>query len=427
MRGPIEASVCTGMDFVTIPMKRVLNFTGDRDMLKRMFEPDTVFNCCAVGDVFTLRTKYLSQPDFKVDAVDEHGTTCLMTALIFNQVEVAEVLLRAGADASRFCPGRMEYPLSYAMRHQMPDMVQLLLTHRADITVCDTILGGTLLHYASCFKHSSIGVMVKMLVAAGGDVNMPYKGFSPIYEAVYSHNFTVLQALLECGADPDREAADSDPDESEVSLDDSSEDVVETDFPLFLAVRTGNLEMVAVLLEGGANVNVKNEEEMCTALHLAAVYGRDDECGMVRYLLDKGADVNAVDHLGATPLADAAAHNFVKIMKLLVERGADVDRGTGWCATLSAAACNSVGAMRFLVDRGADLSVVSPQGYTPLSLAARTGGNAALVDLLLAAGALHKASKAQQAEWDRDMARKIYAMERFRPSVSYDINRLVIQ
>jgi ankyrin repeat protein len=172
-------------------------------------------------------------------------------------------------------------------------------------------------------------------------------------------------------------------------------------------------------------VNLKSAEDDSTPLHLAAVYGREDDCEMIKYLLDHGADVNAVDLLGATPLADAASHGLTNIMALLVKRGADINGGAGWSAVHAATECNSIETMRFLIARGGDVNMVSAQGLTPLSLAARVPGRKALLQLLLAAGAVHNG----EDDWDRDMARRIHASARYRVggNVAYDMDKLVIQ
>src|ERR1035441_4508954 len=64
------------------------------------------------------------------------------------------------------------------------------------------------------------------------------------------------------------------------------------------------------------------------ALGNIAAFGDVDA---VRLLLDRGADVNAVDPLGRTPLMYAAASDLIPLdaVKLLVERGADVNAKDG--------------------------------------------------------------------------------------------------
>jgi ankyrin repeat protein len=90
--------------------------------------------------------------------------------------------------------------------------------------------------------------------------------------------------------------------------------------PLTYAAVIGNVEVVRVLLEGGANVESTNDNRR-TALHRAAYNGHLDVC---RLLLDWGAKVDPVDVLEETPLHDAARQGHLSVVQLLVERGADV-------------------------------------------------------------------------------------------------------
>jgi len=69
--------------------------------------------------------------------------------------------------------------------------------------------------------------------------------------------------------------------------------------PLLFAVREGNSEAVARLLEAGANINHVSEGDHTSPLLMAAVNGRFD---MAKMLMDKGADVKMASDAGATPL-----------------------------------------------------------------------------------------------------------------------------
>jgi len=68
--------------------------------------------------------------------------------------------------------------------------------------------------------------------------------------------------------------------------------------PLHFAANNGHVDVVRFLLEKGANVNAQDHRGR-TPLHLAALDGHVD---VVRFLLEKGANVNAQDHRGRTPL-----------------------------------------------------------------------------------------------------------------------------
>jgi ankyrin repeat protein len=90
--------------------------------------------------------------------------------------------------------------------------------------------------------------------------------------------------------------------------------------PLILAATYRHLEVMRVLLEGGADVQ-RVDSNMVTALHWAAVYGHLEVC---RMLLGSGAEVNAVDRWNHTALHRAARYGHLSVVQLLVERGADV-------------------------------------------------------------------------------------------------------
>ena len=58
--------------------------------------------------------------------------------------------------------------------------------------------------------------------------------------------------------------------------------------PLMFACSSGRNNFVSILLDSGADVHAKDEEE-CTALHFAARNGHDDVC---HNLLESGANVS---------------------------------------------------------------------------------------------------------------------------------------
>jgi len=79
-----------------------------------------------------------------------------------------------------------------------------------------------------------------------------------------------------------------------------------------------------MLLERGARIDHRSADGL-TALHVAAEkhFGPDDESFLMQ-LLDAGADINATDEDGRTPLMAVATGGYVNKVKALLGRGARV-------------------------------------------------------------------------------------------------------
>ena len=92
-------------------------------------------------------------------------------------------------------------------------------------------------------------------------------------------------------------------------------------YPIHLAVIKDNQEVLQVLIDGGANLNVKsNDEHGFTALHWAAYYCLND---MASLLMDLGATVNVLDTNNATPVDVAVAGEEIGLARLMEEQNSN--------------------------------------------------------------------------------------------------------
>lgn len=118
----------------------------------------------------------------------------------------------------------------------------------------------------------------------------------------------------------------------------------------------------------------------------AARLGRTD---VIPALLHAGAQIEATDGKGHTPLILASYHGHCEATAMLLEAGAEVDRpdrARGNTALMGVAFKGHGDTARVLLDAGADPNAINRAGQTPLMMAALFG-HSAIADLLIARGA----------------------------------------
>ena len=188
--------------------------------------------------------------------------------------------------------------------------------------------------------------------------------------------------------------------------------------PLMLAARAGHRETAVALLDGGADLALKDDAEpgndsgfnfifkeggiehilecgysmFRTALHWAAEKGNAD---VVQLLIERGADVNSADRAKLTPLHLATEARADEIVADLLRADACPDaRARGKQSPLHhACRAGNVGIVRRLLAAGVKVELKNDDGNTPLIIAAGHAHPAVVVVLLEAGADVHATNR----------------------------------
>jgi len=218
-------------------------------------------------------------------------------------------------------------PLAWAIVQERPDAVRLLLDKGADPNIPNKN-GLTPLDHA-CGRNKAVGKqLAELLLAKGAEVNPKNADSTPLSWAVASDNTELVALLLERGADPKarggyilRSAADRGDTEIAAMLIAHGADpkaMSDGTTPLHDAAQNGREEVMKLLLSKGADINARQNDGTTPLLYAA---GRGQK-GCVEILLANGADVNATDTKGNTAISFAAASGYTNIVELLRQHGA---------------------------------------------------------------------------------------------------------
>lgn len=253
--------------------------------------------------------------------VSPTGRTVLHdAALRTNNPTIVVLLLEAGANPNaRDDSGAT--PLHFGVENENPVVSSHLLGAGSDPNAADND-GYTPLHHA----HWNLNARVtELLLEAGANpIAKSNDGWTPFHSAVFSARPSSVSVFLERGVDfgltPLHRAIVLGDSETAISLLAGGADTGATDdfgwTSLHFAVSMGELRIVTAILGAEGDPSPQTENGL-TPLHLAA------EPGMVEALVAAGAEIDARNDLGRTPLHQAAGYRDANVVEALLDAGAD--------------------------------------------------------------------------------------------------------
>jgi ankyrin repeat protein len=267
--------------------------------------------------------KLLVKEGIDVNAKDKDGITALMEASIMGHNKVVEFLLAKGADVNAAASSEVT-ALWLAASEGRVDVMKTLLKKGADAT-----------------NARVDGITALMTASVGGHAD-------------------AVSSLLQNGADPT---------------------VTDNDglTPLMNAAENGTVATMKLLVEHAndpAYINIMSNTGF-SPLIIASAHGHVDA---VEYLVNAGADVDAVHENKVTALMYAAASGHVDTMKILIQKGKaslDIKHTNGGTALLEASTGGMYEAMKLLVESGAETDFTDDDGVTPLMAIAAQGNSEA--------------------------------------------------
>uniref|UniRef100_A0A8C3MU18 Transient receptor potential cation channel subfamily A member 1 n=1 Tax=Geospiza parvula TaxID=87175 RepID=A0A8C3MU18_GEOPR len=317
----------------------------------------TPLHHAAEGGQIELMQLIIDDSSYEVlNVMDSSGNTPLHWATKKNQVESVRLLLSRGANPN-ILNSNMMAPLHMAVQSLHNEIVKVLVQHSSTDINLEGEAGNTPIIVA-CYKDNPEALT--LLIENGGKICKPNKtGCMPIHAAAFSGAKTCLEILLKKGEELGHSA------KTHINFTNNGKCS-----PLHLAVQSGDLEMIKMCIEFGAQIDLKQNEK-CTALHFAATQGATE---IVKLMMSSYAGeesiIDAVDGNKETLLHRTALFDHYELAEYLISMGANIDSVDieGRSPLLLATSCASWKIVNLLLSKGANVSLKDHLGRNFLHL-----------------------------------------------------------
>lgn len=303
----------------------------------------TPLQCAIMGQHKNI-VEILFKHNVKVNSEGGLELSPLAPAIAVADIETIEMLLKRNVDvdavaqedcSEKFIIHKGDTVLHLAVRKGCADIVKILVAHKVTVNVVNG-LGHSPLHEA--VKRERVEI-VTTLIEAGADLYFCNKLGNTAFDLASPEMLSVIVDALVAKSKAEVPAGDAQKNDSDVyrlfvfAIDKDRIDIIERLLandvkvnmvdcygrtPLYFAALSVRVEIARILLAKGAAVNVTIWINDDTTLHMAVRTGKTE---MVEVLLQYGADINVKNRYGRTPLHYAAHRG--EVAKMLIAAGAD--------------------------------------------------------------------------------------------------------
>ena len=323
----------------------------------------SIFSAIDRRDILGVKRFLAREPFSAIDERADSELCAIHAAIQHEQLEMAEILLRAGADPfkpDRFGTSAIAAAFAFVVEsidtqapfRSLPNLQLAMaryISEEAGLSDLQKILLGLLpIRLGDVISTPAITSQINVLSAD--------RKWTPLLLAAFRSDVSAVRLLLENGADPNLTSAFG-----------SS--------PLHRAAWSCSLEITSLLLEAGADPNKKTGVGT-TPLLMAVLHSPPQQPQILNLLLKYNADIHACNRWGVQALSRAVIRdNFRNVEWLANQAAVDINHGDyeGDTALIESVSYNAVKSARVLLERGVDFRKRNANGRGALHWLASVG------------------------------------------------------